>query len=100
MLCISSETRLPTTHFSLQVFTNSRYFCRWSKKRKFRCGSTPLLAAAGLVGLGVMDGDIVVSGALGCDAEGVSGKRAGMWSCVRGITAGRPAAFRFDAMKP
>ncbi len=28
------------SHFSLQVFTNSRYFCRLSKKRKLRCGSS------------------------------------------------------------
>ena len=26
--------------FSEQVFTNSRYFCRLSKKRKLRCGSS------------------------------------------------------------
>ena len=39
MLASSSATRLATTHFSLQVLTNSRYFCRLSKKRKLRCGS-------------------------------------------------------------
>src|SRR5713226_5847458 len=39
MLASSSETRWATTHFSLQVLTNSRYFCRLSKKRKLRCGS-------------------------------------------------------------
>ena len=34
--CASSiPTRLATISFSLQVFTNSRYFCRLSKKRKF-----------------------------------------------------------------
>ena len=38
MLASSSETRCATTHFSLQVFTNSRYFCRLSKKRKLRAG--------------------------------------------------------------
>src|SRR3979409_1506503 len=38
-LASSSPTRLATTHFSLQVLTNSRYFCRLSKKRKLRCGS-------------------------------------------------------------
>ena len=30
----SIATRCVTTHFSLQVLTNSRYFCRLSKKRK------------------------------------------------------------------
>src|SRR4029077_3687337 len=39
MLASSSPTRSPITHFSLQVLTNSRYFCRLSKKRKLRCGS-------------------------------------------------------------
>ena len=39
MLPSSSVTRLATTHFSEQVLTNSRYFCRLSKKRKLRCGS-------------------------------------------------------------
>src|SRR5215472_7673693 len=34
MLASSSETRCATTHFSLQVLTNSRYFCRLSKNRK------------------------------------------------------------------
>src|SRR5436305_4277864 len=34
MLPSSSATRLATTHFSEQVLTNSRYFCRLSKKRK------------------------------------------------------------------
>src|ERR1700745_536100 len=34
MLASSSETRWATTHFSLQVLTNSRYFWRLSKKRK------------------------------------------------------------------
>ncbi len=38
----SSETRCATSHFSLQVLTNSRYFCRLSKKRKLRCGSPAL----------------------------------------------------------
>src|SRR3982751_5871593 len=40
MLPSSSATRLATTHFSEQVLTNSRYFCRLSKNRKFRCGSS------------------------------------------------------------
>ena len=40
MLPSSSATRLATTHFSEQVLTNSRYFCRLSKKRKLRCGSS------------------------------------------------------------
>jgi hypothetical protein len=39
-LASSSATRLATTHFSEQVFTKSRYFCRLSKKRKLRCGSS------------------------------------------------------------
>src|SRR6516162_5976070 len=34
MLPSSIGTRSATTHFSLQVLTNSRYFCRLSKKRK------------------------------------------------------------------
>ena len=46
MLASSSETRCATTHFSLQVLTNSRYFCRLSKKRKLRCGSAPPGAGA------------------------------------------------------
>src|SRR6185437_5759921 len=40
MLPSSRPTRLATSHFSLQVFTNSRYFWRLSKKRKLRCGSS------------------------------------------------------------
>src|ERR1700754_2310035 len=47
MLPSSSETRLATTHFSLQVCTNSRYFCRLSKKRKLRCGSSLSPAGGG-----------------------------------------------------
>src|SRR5713226_8707633 len=39
MLANSKPTRLATTHFSLQVCTNRRYFCLLSKKRKLRCGS-------------------------------------------------------------
>src|SRR5258705_11847036 len=31
----SRPTRPATAHFSLQVLTNIRYFCRLSKKRKF-----------------------------------------------------------------
>ena len=46
ILASSSPTRLAITHFSLQVLTNSRYFCRLSKKRKLRCGSRwPLMSA-------------------------------------------------------
>ena len=37
----SRLTRFATSHFSEQVLTNSRYFCRLSKKRKLRCGSGP-----------------------------------------------------------
>src|SRR5262245_50812156 len=40
MLASSSSTRDAISHFSEQVFTNSRYFCRLSKKRKLRCGSS------------------------------------------------------------
>ena len=40
MLPSSMPTRLAISHFSLQVLTNSRYFCRLSKKRKLRCGSS------------------------------------------------------------
>ncbi len=36
MLASSMPTRLAISHFSLQVLTNSRYFCRLSKKRKLR----------------------------------------------------------------
>src|SRR5512143_2250493 len=39
-LASSRPTRLAISHFSEQVFTNSRYFCRLSKKRKLRCGSS------------------------------------------------------------
>src|ERR1700731_1933294 len=44
MCTSSSETRCATSHFSLQVLTNSRYFCRLSKKRKLRCGSSGFCA--------------------------------------------------------
>ena len=37
----SIATRLPTTHFSLQVLTNGRRLCRSSKNLKFRNGSLP-----------------------------------------------------------
>src|SRR5512143_3253923 len=40
ILASSMPTRCAISHFSLQVFTNSRYFCRLSKKRKLRCGSS------------------------------------------------------------
>src|SRR5438477_5044497 len=42
----SSPTRRATTSFSLQVFTNSRYFCRLSKKRKFFSGASGSRAGA------------------------------------------------------
>ena len=45
MLASSSATRSATTDFSLHVLTKSRYFCRLSKKRKLRCGSSPGVAA-------------------------------------------------------
>ena len=38
MLDSSSATRSAITRFSLQVWTNSRYFCRFSKKRKLPRG--------------------------------------------------------------
>ena len=52
MLASSMATRLATTHFSEQVFTKSRYFCRLSKKRKFSSvlPLEPLEAAAGTEG--------------------------------------------------
>src|SRR6185312_17300178 len=73
MLAISSDTRFATTHFSEQVLTNSRYFCRLSKKRKLRCGSgDPLLdvavAAAGagaVIGAVGRGGSGITVGALG-----------------------------------
>src|SRR5258707_15320197 len=40
MLASSRLTRDAISHFSEQVFTNSRYFWRLSKKRKLRCGSS------------------------------------------------------------
>src|SRR5262249_1654572 len=40
ILVSSNATREAISHFSEQVFTNSRYFCRLSKKRKLRCGSS------------------------------------------------------------
>src|SRR5829696_1173361 len=46
MLPSSSVTRLAITHFSLQVWTKRRYFCRLSKKRKLRCGSGSLAGSA------------------------------------------------------
>ena len=51
MLPSSSATRLATTHFSEQVLTNSRYFCRLSKKRKLRCGSSGAAHARSAPGL-------------------------------------------------
>src|ERR1700692_3108488 len=39
MLESSSPTRSAITRFSLQVWTNSRYFCRFSKNRKLPRGS-------------------------------------------------------------
>jgi len=39
MLPSSSATRSAITRFSLQVWTNSRYFCRFSKNRKLPRGS-------------------------------------------------------------
>ena len=42
----SSPTRFATTSFSLQVLTNSRYFCRLSKKRKFFSGGASRDCAA------------------------------------------------------
>ena len=38
MLPSSSATRSAITRFSLQVWTNSRYFCRFSKNRKLPPG--------------------------------------------------------------
>src|SRR6266511_2749069 len=61
MLASSSDTRFAITHFSLQVLTNSRYFCRLSKKRKLRCGSSAAgLGAAGR-GTGAMTGAILAA---------------------------------------
>ena len=39
MLDSSSATRSAITRFSLQVWTNSRYFCQFSKNRKLPLGS-------------------------------------------------------------
>ncbi len=50
MLPSSAETRPATTHFSLQVLTNSRYFCRLSKKRKLRCGSSERASGGAIMG--------------------------------------------------
>src|SRR5215471_10416870 len=66
MLASSSETRWATTHFSLQVFTNKRYFCRLSKKRKLRCGSgSPGLAGTAMRGTG----SAIPAGAAGAAAD-------------------------------
>ena len=75
-----------TTHFSLQVLTNSRYFCRLSKKRKLRCGSAAV-AAAGAAGCGRWIGRPSERAAVSRSA------RRGARSCDRGIAAGRPAAL-------
>jgi hypothetical protein len=45
----SMVTRLATTHFSLQVLTNIKYFCRLSKNRKFVWPSASGVLAAGAV---------------------------------------------------
>src|SRR5262245_31479288 len=57
MLASSSSTRDAISHFSEQVFTNSRYFCRLSKKRKLRCGSSLATPdATGGTGVGLTTG--------------------------------------------
>ena len=51
----SSEIRLAISVFSLQVDTNSRYFCRLSKKRK-PGGTISAATGAPLSGLAAADG--------------------------------------------
>ena len=59
-MCSTGETRCATTHFPEQVLTNSRYFCRLSKKRKLREGApsresgAPALSVVGLLVAGVL----------------------------------------------
>src|SRR6516165_3908538 len=72
MLASSNATRLATTHFSLQVCTNSRYFCRLSKKRKLRWGS--------------LTGATAASALPACRARGF---------VVRSMTVDRPDAMAF-----
>src|SRR5580704_17213413 len=57
----SSEIRLATSVFSLQVETNKRYFCRLSKNRK-PAGATLAVAMAPLTACAAAD-DLVRAGA-------------------------------------
>jgi len=52
MLPNSSATRSAITRFSEQVWTNSRYFWRFSKKRKFPVGSRFSIGGSGTVTTG------------------------------------------------
>src|SRR5579885_1787860 len=52
MLPSSSATRWWTTHFSLQVWTNRRYFWRLSKNRKLRSGVSAACPEGGRAGAG------------------------------------------------
>ncbi len=89
ILTSSCPTRWATTHFSLQVFTNSKYFWRLSKKRKLRCGSCG--AGVGMNGFGkalavemraVLGGDSFPAGPLAPESDAPS-----------------PTAARSEAMK-
>src|ERR1700743_3014103 len=76
MLASSSATRCATTHFSLQVLTNSRYFWRLSKKRKFFSGfSVPawVEAVAAARGVGKVPFLTGRDGAAGGEAKVVDG---------------------------
>ena len=71
MLASSRPTRLAISHFSRQVLTNSRYFCRLSKKRKLRCGSSAVWPEA----TGGAGG--VTAGSAGGGASNSTRRRAG-----------------------
>src|SRR3989304_9327760 len=85
MLPSSRLTRCAVSHFSLQVFTNSRYFCRLSKKRKLRCGSSLAWpeatggAGGAPAGRGVGGGAVESTRGGGGAGEGVGGRRGGEW---------------------
>jgi hypothetical protein len=101
MLASSIETRCATTHFSEQVLTNSRYFCRLSKKRKLRCGSAPPLPPCESpgpptgIGMGTTEGAGRAAASEATGATALSKPR----SSERGMIDGRATTLRLVVMK-
>jgi len=88
MLASSKCDPVGDTHFSLQVLTNNRYFCRLSKKRKLRCGSGVPAAPASREPTAKPGRRVAVRMRASKEMAGVAA-----------ITAGRACAPRFEAMK-